>query len=1390
MKRYFTLAIAAVIALGSLWVSRTSEKTGNSPRQAENRGEARSNSGYETPLDLSSMDGQARDSVTFQPQRRYQGATIIEQWIHRENPGVYEAKYLLKGEDSRIPFILLEERYSADAVTGEFSLSSQEVSKGNEVMFNADPTKVDVGSLERMLEERGWSVSWRSRLSHYVQVATSNPSLGFVDQAIEWLGREFPDATVSKDHLHFSTSLPSEYRGPVHWHLRQINAVDAWSLETGSDEVVLGILDTGCFTEHSDLTDNIFVNPGEIPDNGIDDDGNGFVDDARGWDFYDDDPIANDETGHGTHVSGITGAVGDNGEGAIGVGWNIKILPLKVGGSSGLSSSAIAEALRYVTDLKVRGTNIVATNNSYGSSSPNTVAQEVISRHEEEGILFVAAAGNDGLDIDSPGSDQFPAGFEESNVISVANSTQADDLSSGSNYGLQSVDIAAPGQEIYSTDSNGGYLYLTGTSMSSPIVAGAIGLLASHEPDLSGAEIKQRLLDTAKRVDGLGGKILSGGRLDLLAALEPSFTRHRIETPTHPNELSLLPRYDIPVEIEVDAKPEATVLWERVSGPESIELTERGDGIFVVRFDREGVYRIRFTARLNGIDRWIDRVFVVGAPHDVADGLLHSWDMEGSGDVLVDMTGSGEGELIGTTRVETPLGGGLDFSGSNSFARFNAGFSPQVTLSAFVRSDDLLSSPHPRIIDAPDYYLYFSTRGTQDVPDGNANALKFYSNRTGDFGVWHSPPDTISQGEWLHVVATYDSAELENDPRLYINGRRQPVRVQRLPVGVQTSGGGEAYLGDRADGTRAWDGQMDEVRIYRRVITDGEVVRLSARYLDALWSDYSIVSKSEWNVGQSIELVLEDANGLSPQGEFEWSIASENGFATIAESNQASVSVQFEAIDNARLYLKAIGSSSTRYYVYDLFLEPFDIQSGIYAGETGSGGIVWLEIDENGVDGSIALLDLESGFRRFREPIAIDMWGNFSSARDATHSIIGDFGDGFSGRAEGLALEFGGELTQPQSGVSGYEGTYSGGVIGRGGELVELRVTKTGDLFFWSDGVEADAAAGVVDSLGRFVLTTERGREIEGTIDPIGGFVFGSVESGFERMEIYLKRSEQSSENRYVNLSTRGLSDSGENILIGGFTLISSGKRSVLIRGIGPDLARRNVSNPMSDPTIDLLRGGEVIASNDDWGTNGDLSALVDFSERSGASPLEEGSADAALLANLDPGVYTVFVRSKGAQGEALFEVFDDGNEPDRALVNVSSRGPVRGESQALIGGFSVIGPEPKLTLIRGIGPGLADKGVVSPLADPKIELYSDQAALASNDNWTDGSFRLTENGDWVGPASSLIDSFKTSGAFDLAGESKDAAMLVWLNPGVYTVVLKGEDGSEGVALIEVYELD
>ncbi len=1329
---------------------------------------------------------------SFTPAGRFESYEVADKKVRPAEAGSESLSvyYLLKSEDPRVRYVFLKDVYRKADDSDAFTLATQYAAKGDEIMFDADPGKVDTARFESYLVSNDLSVSWKSRLSDFVQVRIAAPTIDSFLSVLESLKLEFPNTLVSRDDLHFTFAQPSEFRPSVMWHLDQVLAPDAWEFSTGSDDVVVGVVDTGFTFDHEDLMDNVFVNTGEIPGNDIDDDGNGFVDDVSGWDFFSDDSIADDETGHGTHVSGIAGARGNNGLGSSGVNWNVKIVPLKVGDASGLSSSGISEALRYVSSLKERGIKIVATNNSYGSGSPNVGARAEVRRHEDLGILFVAASGNDGRNIDAPGENQFPAGFSESNVISVGNSTQGDGLAASSNFGNTGVDIVAPGKNVYSTYRGGGYEFLSGTSMSSPMVAGAVALLASHEPDLSASEMKQRLLDTARPFESLSGKLLSGGRLDLLAALEPGLTGHDIRLPSHPGHIALLPSADIAVVFEVDALADALVEVSQISGDAGATIEETVPGKFTAIFSVNGLYRFRFSATKQGVVRSVEKVVVVGPNSDVTSGLTQSWEMNGTGLTLIDSAGNSNATLDGASRVSAPLGSGIDLDGTSSFARYTSSFSAQTTLSAFVKSDNLLSSPHPRIINSPDYYLYFSSKGVADLPDGNSNTLKFYSNRSNDFGVWNSPPDTIFEDEWVHVLASYDSSDLSNTPVFYINGQKQVTRSQQEPVGVQTSGGGEAFLGDNGVGDRPWDGQMDEVRVYDRIVTDNEVSLLSARYLSAVWNAYSIEQDAAMAVDEPIGLTLRDSQGSVPNATFEWSVEGDTEAVELTVGDPGRASLTFSDTANARIILKANSSWGTRYFTYDVLLDPADVGAGVHIGETESGGIVWIEVAASLRSGFITILDSATGFRRLREPITISVLGEFETSPSLGERVHGNIDGGITGQVDGLNVSFSGEQLKALAMESEFSGFYSGGVLRDGGELLELLVLGHGEAFAWLNGEETDLAQGVVNPAGDFELTISLGESLSGVISEDGGEIFGTRTSGSEVKDVYLRNAETVGANRYANLSTRGFAQSGERILIGGFALGGDLPRKVLIRGVGPSLADRGVPNYLGEPFIELRRGAtEILARNERWGDSANLSEIVSFAETVGASELQTDSLDAALLVDLDPGLYTVFLGSDSAEGEALIEIYDDTTEPESVLVNVSTRGLVRGDENPLIAGLVVTGNQPKQVLIRAAGPALSAFNIQDPLDDPWIEVYSGGTPISSNDDWMDGSDSVAEGVSLQGPARALINAFAATGAFPFDSGSKDSAMLIWLEPGVYTAIVRGVDDTEGVALVEVYEM-
>lgn len=291
--------------------------------------------------------------------------------------------------------------------------------------------------------------------------------------------------------------------------LKKISAPSAWSQFTGDSSVVVGIIDSGVDYTHPDLSSNIWTNPGEIPNDGIDNDGNGYIDDVHGWNFAEDTNDPMDDNGHGTHCAGIIAAAGNNGIGVTGVTWGAQIAALKFldADGSGTTSAAI-EAINYANMM-----GIPITNNSWGGGGYSQALHDAIS----ESGLFITAAGNEGTNDDTYAS--YPASFTCSNIISVAATDRYDRLASFSCYGKTSVDIAAPGVSIYSSVPGSSYEYMSGTSMATPYVTGAAVLLKEYDPSLSASEIKARILNSADKVSSLRNKVLTGGRLNINAAL-------------------------------------------------------------------------------------------------------------------------------------------------------------------------------------------------------------------------------------------------------------------------------------------------------------------------------------------------------------------------------------------------------------------------------------------------------------------------------------------------------------------------------------------------------------------------------------------------------------------------------------------------------------------------------------------------------------------------------------------------------------------------------------------------------------------------------------------------------------------------------------------------------
>jgi thermitase len=334
----------------------------------------------------------------------------------------------------------------------------------------------------RLLRTRG---SGRAVEGSSLVVSIAPASEARIAEALARAGKDPGVARAEPDPIWTTNAVPNDPRYGEQWHLPKINAAQAWDTQTGSSNVVVAVIDSGLDLDHADIAGAVWSNPGEIAD-GLDNDGNGFVDDVNGWNFVNDTNNVNDTFGHGTHVAGIIGATGNNGIGVAGVAYGVKIMPVSVGGPS-ISASAVAEAIYYAVD---EGADVI--NMSFSGPASFVGAREAIDHAVEQGVVLVASAGNGATQ-----NYQYPAIYQE--VIAVAALDPANARVTLSHYGRW-VDAAAPGQLVMSTLPNDEYGTMTGTSQASPIVAGVAALVKSAHPGFSAEEVRAQVLASAASV--------------------------------------------------------------------------------------------------------------------------------------------------------------------------------------------------------------------------------------------------------------------------------------------------------------------------------------------------------------------------------------------------------------------------------------------------------------------------------------------------------------------------------------------------------------------------------------------------------------------------------------------------------------------------------------------------------------------------------------------------------------------------------------------------------------------------------------------------------------------------------------------------------------------------
>ena len=568
-----------------------------------------------------------------------------------------------------------------------------------------------------------------------------------------------------------------------------IDAPEAWDMWNGSSDVVVGVIDSGVDYTHEDLAANMWINPGEVAGNGIDDDGNGFVDDIHGWDFAygDNDPM--DVRSHGTHCAGVIAATSDNGVGVSGINWSGSIMALKFLDDTGRGSGADAvSCVNYATMMRTQyGVNVRVLSNSWGGGGYEQGLYDAIAASRDADILFVASAGNAGTDNDT--DIHYPSNYDIDNVISVAATDHDDNLAYFSNYGATTVDLAAPGVDIYSTVPGSFYVAKSGTSMAAPHVAGVAALAASLTPDANYEDVRDALFNGVDATASLAGNTVTGGRLnaagtlDIISADPVTLTlpvaaaegdgvlpgQGSVSIPTAAGEdLVVALTTEDPSEISVPSQ----VIIPAGATSASFDVTVLDDS------ELDGAQSVRVIAGSTGYSRGAATILVTDNDSATLGGTV--WrDMDGDGQedpedpllsnrhVFLDMDGNG---TFDSTTAEFPYGGSplaiTDYSTTDSQIVVS-GFDGTVSdVNVTVDIDHTYDEDLAVTLEAPDgteITLFYRVGGSGDGFDGTTlddQATIPISQGSAPFSGIYQPQQSLStfngtapNGTWtLHVT--------------------------------------------------------------------------------------------------------------------------------------------------------------------------------------------------------------------------------------------------------------------------------------------------------------------------------------------------------------------------------------------------------------------------------------------------------------------------------------------------------------------------------------------------------------------------------------------------------------------------------------------------------------
>lgn len=1130
-----------------------------------------------------------------------------------------------------------------------------------------------------------------------------------------------------------------------------IDAFEAWDSRTDAADVIVAIIDTGVRYTHEDLADNMWVNAAEIPGNGVDDDGNGYVDDVHGINASNGSGDPMDDQGHGTHVAGIVGAVGDNGLGVSGVAWDIKLMALKFLDATGDGSDA--DAIECIDYSITNGARVI--NNSWGAYTRNQLIENAIQEANAAGVFFVAAAGNASGDNDD--RPNYPASYDVPNIVSVTATDRHDKMAKFASFGERSVDIAAPGVSIYSTyfEDDSDYRQLNGTSMAAPHVSGAIALLASEFPGDSMVAILNRLYSSVDPLESLARRCRTGGRLNL--------------------ERALLPQIQPPLN---DQFAKAAILFNRSTSLNESAGSEFGEPVHAPEASGKSVWW-KWTPTADGLVnistagsdfRTVVAVYSGGSMAELAFVSSDQDESSETGAALVSFEAYKNIEYI--IAVDGVAGEVGNISLSLGQAVANDNFASRAIL--------------PEINYRTTENNFSATAEVGEPNHGGAQASRslwwsFTSIEEGEVAV-----STSSSGGFDSLLGVYRGSSLEQLELVAEDDDDGPGWASETSFVAKS---GETFS-IAVDG---WQGSFGDVAL---TIASGEnyTLRKARTIEEDSFEDYAYNKSAIKEAAEPDHAGNEGGHSLW----WHWSVGrTGNAFVSTFGSDFDTTLAVYSG--NGYGDLVELGSSDD---IGGSLASRVDFEA-----TAGENYLI-------AVDGYRSSGGLDFGMARVSGEV-VEFVGKPEPIIEAFPSFQGEVGESFSlqlvasemptsftatGLPQGLAINETTGLVTGIPEVSGnfhvhFEaenqdgvGTYSkrmtiapsadsprmiasprfkGGVVGES-LRVETTAAGVGNLTYqwYKDGAIVPGESG--PDLDFVSLSAADAGVYTVMVSSAAGAVLSD--------EIVVSAFDES----LANISTRGIVGVQDSIMIAGFVITGDSPRTLLIRAVGKTLEQFNVAGVIGNPQVHIIRGQDIIDYFDDWKSESNHAEIASVSEDLGAFPLTSDQ-DAAKLVTLDPGGYTVFISGVGGDtGIALAEVYDAsrGEGIETRLINISTRLNVKVGDGVAIGGFVIDGDEPKKVLIRAVGPGLEPANIGQPLLpDPFMEVYSGGVLIDRNDDWkSEGTDELKR-------------IFDDLGAFDLEENSSDAAMVRELEPGGYTVIVRDFVNREGLCLIEVYEL-